>query len=104
VRAPGCNKREFHLNDVASLFRWPSRFAVPAALAMTIAAIVMSLGQGFTHGFDISGGTIASVGFTGSAQTGYSANARIGFDFNQNGTLCGNNGPPNYAGQYVAHA
>jgi hypothetical protein len=45
---------------------------------MTIAAIVMSLGQGFTHGFDISGGTIASLGF--------------------------NTGPPNYAGQYVAHA
>lgn len=44
------------------------------------------------------------VGFTGSTQTGYSPNAQIGFDFNQNGALCGNNGPPNYTGQYVAHA
>jgi hypothetical protein len=59
-----------------------------------------------THGFDLngSGGTIANVGFSGSTQTGYSTNAQIGFDFNQNGALCGNNGPPNYAGQYVAHA
>ena len=57
-----------------------------------------------THGFDVSGGTIASVGFSGSTQTGYSPNAQIGFDFNQDGWLCGNNGPPNYAGQYVAHA
>jgi hypothetical protein len=57
-----------------------------------------------THGFDVRGGTVVNLGFTGTAQTGYSTNAQIGFDFNQNGALCGSNGPPNYAGQYVAHA
>ena len=51
-----------------------------------------------------TGGAIANEGFTGSTQTGYSTNAQIGFGSNQNGALCGNNGPPNYAGQYVAHA
>jgi hypothetical protein len=51
-----------------------------------------------------TGGAIANEGFTGSTQTGYSTNTQIGFGSNQNGALCGNNGPPNYAGQYVAHA
>jgi len=47
---------------------------------------------------------VVNLGFTGSAQTGYSANAQIGFDFGQNGYLCGNNNPPPFAGAYVAHA
>jgi hypothetical protein len=43
-------------------------------------------------------------GFTGISQTGYDVNAEIGFDFTQNGTLCGTNGKPTVAATMVAHA
>jgi hypothetical protein len=56
------------------------------------------------HGYDVKGGTVLNLGFTGSSQTGYSANAQTGFDFNQDESLCGNNAPPPHAGVYVAHA
>jgi hypothetical protein len=56
------------------------------------------------HGYDVKGGTVANLGFTESAQTGYSVNAQVGFSFSQNGYLCGNNAPPPDAGLYVAHA
>lgn len=43
------------------------------------------------------------VGFTGSAQTGYSGTASIKFNFNVIGQLCGvNNTPPNSPGVLVA--
>jgi hypothetical protein len=56
------------------------------------------------HGYDVKGGSVVNDEFTGSAQTGYSANAQVGFSFNQNGYLCGNNATPPDAGLYVAHA
>lgn len=50
-----------------------------------------------------AGFTIPLIGFTGTAQTGYSATAAIRFDFYQNGHLCGkNNTPPNNPGFLVA--
>jgi hypothetical protein len=57
-----------------------------------------------THGYDIKGGTVVNEGFTGTSQTGYDVNAQIGFDFTQNGTLCGSNGKPTVAATMVAHA
>jgi hypothetical protein len=56
------------------------------------------------HGYDVKGGTAVNEEFTGSAQTGYSTNAQVGFTFDQAGYLCGNNAPPPDAGVYVAHA
>lgn len=56
------------------------------------------------HGYYVKGGNVVNLGFTGSSQTGYSANAQIGFDFDQDESLCGNNAPPPFAGVYVAHA
>jgi hypothetical protein len=34
---------------------------------------------------------VGNLGFSGSAQTGYTANAQIGSSFSQNGSLCGDN-------------
>jgi hypothetical protein len=70
-----------------------SSFQANSSNALTIA-----------HGYDVKGGTTVNEGFTGSAQTGYSTNAQVGFTFNQAGYLCGNNAPPPDAGVYVAHA
>lgn len=55
-------------------------------------------------GYDVKGGSVVNLGFTGAAQAGYSTNVQVGFGFHQNGYLCGNNAPPPYAGLYVAHA
>ena len=63
-----------------------------------------STASNITHGYDVKGGTVVNDDFTGSAETGYSTNAQVGFSFSQNGYLCGNNAPPPDAGLYVAHA
>jgi hypothetical protein len=70
-----------------------SSFQASSSTALTIA-----------HGYDVKGGTTVNEEFTGSAQTGYSTNAQVGFTFDQAGYLCGNNAPPPDAGVYVAHA
>jgi len=50
-----------------------------------------------------AGWLVPALGFTGSAQTGYSSTASIRFDFSVTGQLCGTkNTPPNSPGVIVA--